>query len=197
SSALINAAHRFDHKGKGAISNSQFKSSNRQCTFCHRSGHTVDFCYQKHGHPSFNKGKSSVNAANTDVVLPPTNPSHALLEEGSSSGVNSSFSQEQFDQFMAMLQHANLLAPSQSAIPSSSSNQVTITPIDDFMSLLHFEANASNLEKGKLEENILPSAPSLALWSLAQEKGRLEENILPSAPSSDWLSPAQARDQLL
>ncbi|MCH79444.1 integrase catalytic region [Trifolium medium] len=126
SSSLINAAQRYASNGKGAAS-SQSKNSNRQCTFCHRSGHTVDFCYQKHGHPSFNKTKSSVNATNTAVV----NDSSEMdnIDEGSSSSASASFSQEQFGQFMAMLQHANLLPPSQASTSSSNANQISVVPM--------------------------------------------------------------------
>ncbi|PNX70754.1 hypothetical protein L195_g057710, partial [Trifolium pratense] len=60
------------------------------------SGHTVEFCYQKHGHPSFNKNRSSVNAANTQVVQAPASASNT--EGGSSSSASSSISQEQFGQ---------------------------------------------------------------------------------------------------
>jgi len=39
--------------GKGSYSNSHKPS--RYCTFCYRNNHTIDFCYQKHVHPSFPK----------------------------------------------------------------------------------------------------------------------------------------------
>src|ERR1044072_8000295 len=38
--------------------------SKRLCTFCGKSGHTVDYCYSKHGHPDDVKYKNkSVNSA--------------------------------------------------------------------------------------------------------------------------------------
>lgn len=58
-SLLVNVAQRFDHKGKPQ----HFKNPPRQCTLFNRSGHTIDFCYQKHGHLNFNKNKSHVNAS--------------------------------------------------------------------------------------------------------------------------------------
>ncbi|GAU31820.1 hypothetical protein TSUD_58210 [Trifolium subterraneum] len=127
SSSLINAAQRYEAKGKGIASSSQSKNSNRQCTFCHRSGHTVDFCYQKHGHPSFKKNRSSVNAANTQVVQAPASVSNT--EVGSSSGTSSPISQEQFGQLMALLHQTNLLPASENSAPSSSTNQFSATPM--------------------------------------------------------------------
>ncbi|MCH97694.1 integrase catalytic region [Trifolium medium] len=83
SPSLINAAHRSDHKGKGFAQNSGSKNSNRVCTFCHLTGHTVEFCYQKHAHPTFNKGKNSVNASHNDGNSPSV--SNGATEGGSSS----------------------------------------------------------------------------------------------------------------
>jgi hypothetical protein len=125
SSALINAAHRSDYKGKGVANGSTSKGSNRQCTFCHRSGHTVEFCYQKHGHPSFNKTKSSANAASTEVVEASSSSSNT--EGGSSSSAISSISQEQFAQLMTLLQQVNLAPSSQASTSSPTTNQISMT----------------------------------------------------------------------
>jgi hypothetical protein len=127
SSALINAAHRSDYKGKGVANGSTSKGSNRQCTFCHRSGHTVEFCYQKHGHPSFNKTKSSANAASTEVVEASSSSSNT--EGGSSSSAISSISQEQFAQLMTLLQQVNSAPSSQASTSSPTTNQISITPM--------------------------------------------------------------------
>jgi hypothetical protein len=61
SPSLINAAYKGNNEGKGVASTP--KNPPRVSTFCNRTGHTVEFCYQKHGHPSFNKGKTVVNAS--------------------------------------------------------------------------------------------------------------------------------------
>ncbi|MCI00824.1 integrase catalytic region, partial [Trifolium medium] len=54
SNLLVNAsdARKQFNRGKGP---SAGKNSNRVYTFCGKNGHTVDFCYAKHGHPNVNK----------------------------------------------------------------------------------------------------------------------------------------------
>ncbi|XP_058775889.1 uncharacterized protein LOC131650182 [Vicia villosa] len=71
SSVLVNAAQKYDFKHKGGF----HKNTPRVCTFCNRTGHTVDFCYQKHGHPNFNKNKSFINASQVENS---SNDSHKI-----------------------------------------------------------------------------------------------------------------------
>ena len=62
SNTLINDFESRKPFGHG--NNSSFnKNSSRFSTFCNRTNHNVEFCYQKHGHPSFNKKSSYVNAS--------------------------------------------------------------------------------------------------------------------------------------
>lgn len=61
---MIIATQRPDSKSKGTFHN--FKNSTRVYIFCHRSGHTINLCYQKHGHPNFNKHKFVMNVSNMD-----------------------------------------------------------------------------------------------------------------------------------
>lgn len=60
-SILVNVAQRPHFKNKGTFHN--FMNSNRFCTLCHRSGHTIDFCYKRYRHPNFNKHNSDVNVS--------------------------------------------------------------------------------------------------------------------------------------
>lgn len=55
--------HGKTHNSFGGSHNS--KKDNRICTFCNRSGHTIDVCYRKHGFPqTFSKKQTSTNASN-------------------------------------------------------------------------------------------------------------------------------------
>jgi len=104
SSVSINAydARTSQGRGKGAYN----KPFTRDCTFCNKNNHTVDFCYQKHGFPNVNRPNSQANATSGDV------------SEGNTSSGVFGLSQDKMDQLVALLQQANLI-PSSS--PSSSS----------------------------------------------------------------------------
>jgi len=69
SSISVNAsdARKFHARGKGVAGNTNGKNNSRFCTFCNRYNHTIEFFYQKHGHPNFNKASSSVHNANSEV----------------------------------------------------------------------------------------------------------------------------------
>lgn len=93
-SILFNVAQRPDFKNKGNFNN--YKNHPCVCAFCHGNGHTINFCYQKHGHPNFNKNKYFVNASHVD-----TSPQQ--LEEtqvASSARNNASISQAKYDQLL-------------------------------------------------------------------------------------------------
>lgn len=64
---LVNAAQRHDFKYKGGFNAS--KPPTRVCRFCNRSGHTIDFFYQKHGRPNFNKNKTYINVSKVDAPV--------------------------------------------------------------------------------------------------------------------------------
>lgn len=110
-------------RGKGFV-NSQ--KPNRYCTFCHKTNHTVDFCYQLHGHPSFPKQQSKVNAASHEIPDENGALDHGL---GGSTGSGTSLSPEQYTQLISLLQQASLISSS-SPPPTSNAttNHVQITP---------------------------------------------------------------------
>ncbi|MCI24185.1 retrovirus-related Pol polyprotein from transposon TNT 1-94, partial [Trifolium medium] len=62
SKALVNAADSrkpYSKNFKASSQNSTGKS-NKQCTYCDKSGHTVDGCFKKHGYPPhMQKGPSN------------------------------------------------------------------------------------------------------------------------------------------
>lgn len=111
---MVNATQRFDHKGK----HQHFKNPPRQCTFYNRSGHTIDLCYQNHGHPYFNKNKSQANAStiqNCDLVE--TSDTSTVTYHSSN---NSTISQVKYDHLISLVQQVNLL-------PSANSNNTVTT----------------------------------------------------------------------
>jgi len=71
SNILVNASDaRKPNYGHGKPNNGSFppKNNSKYCTFCHKTNHTVEFCYQKHGFPNANKGTPSTNAVTSDGV---------------------------------------------------------------------------------------------------------------------------------
>jgi len=109
SSISVNAsdARKFHARGKGAPGNSNGKNNSRFCTFCNRYNHTIEFCYQKHGHPNFNKGNSSAHNASSDAF-----DTSNLVGSNDVVVADSKFSltQEKYDHLVALLQQANLLS---------------------------------------------------------------------------------------
>lgn len=57
-------AKKLYGRGRGSSYGSSNKNISRYCTHCHKYGHTVEFYYQKHGHPQVNK---FVNTCNTNA----------------------------------------------------------------------------------------------------------------------------------
>lgn len=98
-SILVNVAQRLDFKNKGSFNN--FKNSTRVCTFGHKSGHTIDFCYQNHGHPNFNKLKSSLNASYLELNASPQQTDDTQVVAPASNNV--SISQAQYEKPVTLL----------------------------------------------------------------------------------------------
>lgn len=65
SSILTNAyeANISYGRGRGKSYGGSRKNNSRYFTHCHKYGHTIEFFYQKHGHPQVNK---SINTYNTN-----------------------------------------------------------------------------------------------------------------------------------
>jgi len=81
--SLVNASdsrNRSQGRGRGYSSGPK---PPRQCSFCGRSNHTVDYCYAKYGHPNFQKQAPSVNASssseNNEVTQEATLMLHHLV----------------------------------------------------------------------------------------------------------------------
>lgn len=106
-SILVHATHKPDFKHKNGYSN--VKNSHRVCTFCHKSGHAIDFCYQNHGHPNFKK-KSRINGSHihANVSSSLTNVVHATFSPRNHVPI----SQTQYDKLITLLQQSICLPQS-------------------------------------------------------------------------------------
>lgn len=89
-------------KGYGRSSN-----SGKMCTYCGRTGHTVDVCYKKHGYPPNYKFKNQgqINSVMAEV----TDTDHVADQEGSCHDEgqeipNFGFTAEQCHNLLALLQ---------------------------------------------------------------------------------------------
>ena len=65
----VNASDSIKPQGhdKGIYGGSHNKNCSKYFTYCNLHGHTIDFCYQKHGPSHFNNSNSSINASNCEV----------------------------------------------------------------------------------------------------------------------------------
>jgi hypothetical protein len=61
-SILANASDARKQFGHGKVVAGS-KNNSRFCTFCKRTNHTVEFCYQKHGFQNSYESNSSANSA--------------------------------------------------------------------------------------------------------------------------------------
>jgi len=102
--SLINASESRKPHGRGRGYSHGFKPP-RHCCFCGKSNHTIEFCYQKHGHPNFQKQNASVNASSSNDEVEAQ--SWGSSEASSSSGTT--ISQEKYDHLVSLLQQVNLL----------------------------------------------------------------------------------------
>ncbi|KAI5413228.1 hypothetical protein KIW84_057729 [Lathyrus oleraceus] len=115
---LVNAYDSRKFAGKssnfyGGASNN--KKDGRVCTFCHRTDHTIDVCYRKHGFPpNFTKKQTSANASNAADTQNMMN----IGTEGSLNNSSASITQEQYAQLIGLLQQTNLLPSNPTSNPS-------------------------------------------------------------------------------
>jgi hypothetical protein len=91
SNVLVNASdtRKHNNRGKSPMVNGKGKGDTRHCTFCDKSGHTVDWCYKKHGNPNI-RSNSNVNSVNSDGrdASPTANGSTELVGSSSSTGIS-------------------------------------------------------------------------------------------------------------
>lgn len=117
SQSLINAANGKKYYGRGRGS-----WSNKQCSFCHKLGHTVETCYKKIGYPIgyFNKdSRSSANAVTEDNANKP-------VENDAAKPIT----HDEYSQLMDMLKKMKV-APAASSSEEHAVNQLRITTSDE------------------------------------------------------------------
>ncbi|MCH79266.1 polynucleotidyl transferase Ribonuclease H fold, partial [Trifolium medium] len=137
SNVLVNASDskRPHNRGKFPANSGRGKNDTRHCTFCDKSGYTVDWCYKKHGNPNI-RANSGVNAANSDTIgSSAANGNAEMVTSGSSSTI----SQDKYDQLVSLLHEANLI-PSASPLASSSSNHIHSIPSPESGCISHLSS---------------------------------------------------------
>ncbi|KAI5408739.1 hypothetical protein KIW84_054538 [Lathyrus oleraceus] len=77
------------------------KGTNRICTHCGRTNHTVETCFQKHGYPPGFKNKGKIPATAT------ANSATEASPQGSTPSAFG-FTQEQYNNILALLQQSKL-----------------------------------------------------------------------------------------
>jgi len=124
SNILVNASEARKPFGRGKPTTGSYppKNNSKYCTFCHKTNHTVDFCYQKHGFPNANKGTSSTNVVNSEVVLDSQG-----VAAGSSTISQTSLTQDQYAHLVSLLQQSSFIPPS-SNTTSATTNHVISAP---------------------------------------------------------------------
>jgi len=123
SSILVNATDskkQYGH-GKSFVGS---KNNSKFCTFCKRTNHTVEFCYQKHGYPNSYKSISSANATNasssgtTDIQ-----PVNSAIDNPPLTGLT----QEHYNHLVSLLQQSQLLASGTTSSPPTSNHITSAT----------------------------------------------------------------------
>jgi len=126
STISVNATTSKNSYGRGKGSYGNQKNSSRYCTFCNRTNHTIDTCYQKHGFPNSNIGNStdSTHGSTNSVTIESGNNSNTDQGNGES---GFSISQDRYEHLVSLLRQATLL-PSTVSPSVSTSNQLTTSP---------------------------------------------------------------------
>lgn len=106
---LINAADtgKSSGRGRGFVSKSGGRGTGKVCTYCGKTGHTVEVCYQKHGYPpNFKRGTACANSSATEG-------SNEGLEDQQSQAKNEddsavSLTRSEYNKLVALLQQNSL-----------------------------------------------------------------------------------------
>jgi len=62
--SIVNNVDSLKPLGRGRGYSNGFRPP-RHCTFCGKNNDNIEFCYQKHGHPNFQKQSSYVHASSS------------------------------------------------------------------------------------------------------------------------------------
>jgi len=120
----VNASEARKPFGRGKPNSSSYppKNNSKYCTFCHKTNHTVDFCYKKHGFSNANKGSPSTHAVNPEAV-----PESQGVVVGSSTISQTGLTQDQYAHLVTLLQQSSFTPPT-SNTTSATTNHVIYAP---------------------------------------------------------------------
>lgn len=91
----------------------------KMCTFCHKSGHTIDTCYKKHGYPP-NYFKNTVNNYSADDEIASDDERSVISQKEVTDRTSVGLTPEQHKALMTLLQQSEIQ-------PHHSTNQITTT----------------------------------------------------------------------
>ena len=110
SKVLVNAVESKKPYGRGKGFTPQGGKGSRQCSFCGKSGHTIETCYRKHGFPP-NYGNGKFNSNANSVQTEDSDESCKGSSEMTASGSLPAFTKEQYDSILALIQSSKIASP--------------------------------------------------------------------------------------
>lgn len=144
--SFVNAVDRRFGQGRGRggyNQNFDGRNSSKICSFCGKTGHTVDVCYRKHGYPPnyFQK--------NSSVASSSANESYEQKDESSVADKEPkanlpTFTTEQYEKLLALIQGNGQSQHAMLTTQGSSSTQHRHTPAEDFKSGIAFTFSCHN-----------------------------------------------------
>ncbi|GAU31823.1 hypothetical protein TSUD_58240 [Trifolium subterraneum] len=161
SKVLVNAADSKKQNYYASKGNSQSSKGNKYCTYCHKTNHTINECFKKHGFPphmqKYNRAASNSSHAGSNSM---TNSS----EHGESSRSSTpSISQEQYDQLMTLLKNSSVNHSSAStSSQQAKDNQKMIGSAEKFEDLYYL--NLQDKETHVHNVSTSKTLPTSALW---------------------------------
>ena len=137
---LINATNTGS--GSRSYGRGRGPNSGKVCTFCGKTGHTVEVCYRKHGFPPNFKFKNqsaahNVLAEETEEIVDSVSPPKV----DSTTNSPLSFTPEQYKSLLALLQHKNTQDSAQGT--SVSVSQMSSSPLNP-SGIHHFVLNCAS-----------------------------------------------------
>ncbi|KAK8301615.1 hypothetical protein V6Z11_D04G031800 [Gossypium hirsutum] len=138
-SNTVRSANDSSRKSQSSTSSSTYVDK-RWCTFCQRPRHTIDTCYKKNGYPSGAKPRAPISRAHnvvSDDIDDSLEDSKSVAafpagDSSHSSGSSVNFTQEQYDQLLALLQTSSLATKPTTSSSSHVTNHIMIDPTSSF-----------------------------------------------------------------
>ncbi|WVZ26235.1 hypothetical protein V8G54_004779 [Vigna mungo] len=165
--AVINSGFTSSGKGRnsqvpprGPTSNNTRNASNKKCVYCHRTGHTIETCYGKHGYPPghprypscprFNQ-RDDTSSAHNAVQETNNNDHNPSIEGSSSNGSRFHLTQAQYQTLINLLQPQPSDTDGTSPVQPSRAN---ITQVSSPTGPIHEMGSLKTIGLGKLNQGI-------------------------------------------